>query len=109
MRTGSERVQNQQAAGAEADLSRRVEALFGRCPTLAGFSVQEASGMGRDRQAEALQRELCIADVAVQAWPELGASRGLYDEIAQMLLELLEERPESYDLLRGRTFARTFH
>ena len=30
-------------------------------------------------------------------------------EIAQTLLELIEERPEAAALLRGRTFARTLH
>lgn len=109
MRTVPERVQKERVDVAEADLFRRVEALFSRCPMLAGFSVQESSGMGRDRRAGALERELCVADVAVQTWPELGASQTLYEEIAQMLLELLEERPESYELLRGRTFARTLH
>jgi len=33
----------------------------------------------------------------------------VHDEIAQTLLDLLNDRPESYDALRGQTFARTFH
>ena len=30
-------------------------------------------------------------------------------EIARTLLELIDERPEAAELLRGRTFARTLH
>jgi hypothetical protein len=33
----------------------------------------------------------------------------LLDEISEALHELLEERPEAADVLRGRTLARVFH
>ena len=109
MRTVTGRVQQERVDVAEADLARRMDALFSRCPVLAGFSVQEEAVLGRDRRAEALERGLCIADLSVEGWSGLGAAHGLYDEIAETLLNLLDERPETYELLRGRTFARRFH
>ena len=33
----------------------------------------------------------------------------IYQEIAATLSELLDERPEAGEFLRGRTFARTLH
>jgi len=109
MRTIAGRLEEEQVDLAEAHLARRVDALFGRCPMLAGFSVQEEAPLGKDRNAEFLEAGLCIADVAVQCWPGLGATHALYEEIGEMLLDLLNERPETYALLRGRTFARSLH
>ena len=109
MRTVTGRVQQERVDLAEANLARRMEALFERCPMLSGFSVQEETALGRDRKRAAFERGLCIADVAVDSWPGVGAGISLYEEIAQMLLELLSERPETYELLRGRTFARVLH
>ena len=109
MRTVAGRVQQERVDVAEADLARRMDALFSRCPVLTGFSVQDQGLLGKDRNAEALERGLCIADVSVDCWPGLAATYLLYDQIAETLLGLLDERPESYELLRGRTFARRFH
>ena len=109
MRAVTGRVQEARVDPAEADLARRMDGLFSRCPMLTGFSVQEEAALGKDRNAEPLERGLCIADVSVECWPGLGATRALYEEIAELLLDLLDERPETYGLLRGRTFARTLH
>jgi len=109
MRTVTGRVQEERVDPAEADLARRMDALFGRCPMLTGFSVQEEAVLGKDRNAESVECGLCIADLAVQCWPGLGATHALYEEIGEMLLDLLNERPETYELLRGRTFARSLH
>ena len=109
MRTVTARVQQERVDVAEAALARRMDALFSRCPVLAGFSVQEEAVLGKDRSAGAFERGLCIADLSLDGWTGLAAARRLYDEIAETLLELLDKRPESYELLRGRTFARRFH
>ena len=109
MRTVTGKVQEERVGLAEANLARRMDALFSRCPMLTGFSVQEAAPLGEDRNAEALERGLCIADLSVECWPGLAATDGLYKEIAETVAELLYERPETYELLRGRTFARTLH
>ena len=79
----------------EADLTARLEALFEQCPELCGFAVDEAGMIASQ----------------LTCHPERGheQAEALLGEIANMLLEFFEERPEAAELLRGRTFARTLH
>ncbi len=109
MRTDPNRMQRGRVQAAEADLAARVHALFAHYPMLAGFSVQDEADLGEDREAAPLEDGLALADVAVNAWPGYQASETLHEEIAEAILELLNERPEAGELLRGRTFARTRH
>jgi hypothetical protein len=92
-----------------ADVSKRIAELFLDLPMLTGFSIQDRASLSRDRNNAPLAGELCIADVSVEAWPGWQAGPAVHDAIAQTLLALLNEHPESYDALRGQTFARTFH
>jgi hypothetical protein len=79
-----------------SQVKERLQLLFSRCPELSGFSIR-----GGD--------ELFVSDVGIA--PRLSAEqyREIFQDIATTLSELLEERPEASDLLRGRTFARTVH
>ncbi len=90
-------------------MQERMAALFQRCPMLAGFSVQESAGLAGDRIAGSLDEALCLADVAVDFGAGFGPAQALCDEIGREILELLDEEPAAYDLLRGRTFARQLH
>ena len=78
-------------------IEERLQLLFSRCPELSGFSVR------------AQDDELFVSDVGIA--PRLSAEQygEIYQDIALTLSELLEERPEVGELLRGRTFARTLH
>jgi hypothetical protein len=78
-------------------IQEQVESLFARCPDLCGFAVR----------AEA--EELYVSDIGIS--PRLSAEQygEIYQDIALTLSELLEERPEAGELLRGRTFARELH
>jgi len=71
-----------------------LNAVFQRYPALCGFSVLE---------------DLTFTHVACH--PALGGddARALVDEISAALRELIDERPEAAEVLRGRTLARTFH
>jgi len=91
------------------DVSKRIAELFLDLPMLTGFSVQHRASLSRDRSNAPLAGELCIADVSVEAWPGFQAGPAVCDAIEQTLLELLDQHPESYDALRGQTFARMFH
>jgi hypothetical protein len=91
------------------DVATRIAALFAQLPMLSGFSVQDRATLTADRNAASLVEDLCIADVAVHVWPGLQATPLVYGEIVQAMLELLEEHPGAHHLLRGCTFARTFH
>jgi hypothetical protein len=71
-----------------------MSTLFQRHPALCGFSVKE---------------DLSFSNVACH--PALIGDEVdmLCEEISATLHELVEERPEAAELLRGRTLARTFH
>jgi hypothetical protein len=73
-------------------LREMLEALFRRRPDLQGFAV---------RPDRPLPWHLACH-------PQHDEQAAL-EEIAQTLLELVEERPEAAALLRGRTFARSVH
>jgi hypothetical protein len=78
------------------DLNERLNALFRRCPELHGFAVR-------------LDRPI-PCELTCYPPPQHGEqAEAALAEIAQMLSELLDERPEAASLLRGRTFARTLH
>jgi len=93
----------------EADVGARVEALFGRCPELHGFLVEERVVELAEGEAGARELELYIAGIDV--FPVLGSgqSETLVAQISAALADLLEDSPEAADLLAGRTFARTVH
>jgi hypothetical protein len=79
------------------DLATQLESLFAGCPALCGFVVRVDDG------------RLIFTDVETS--PQLGAERcdALLELIAAAFSELLDERPEAAELLRGRTFARSVH
>ena len=78
-------------------VEQQLQLLFSRCPELSGFSVR-----GEDE-------DLFVSDVGIA--PRLSAEQygEIYQDIAMTLSELLDERPEAGELLRGRTFARELH
>jgi hypothetical protein len=76
-------------------LKATANEIFAAWPELYGFSVGRIDGV------------LSLEDVAADPW---GAGlEELPGQIAAVLVELIDEHPETADLLRGRTFARTLH
>lgn len=109
MKALHDRTQNLQAQSVAADLAARIAGIFEQYPILCGFSVRERSTLTKERAIVQLQGELCLADVSVSTWPGFRVTPEFYNEIACMLLELMDGRPEAVDLLPGRTFVRTLH
>jgi hypothetical protein len=97
MSTVLQRTRNPHRQELEADLAARVAALFGRCPTLYGFSVQLAS------------ESHGVVDLTCYPAPDRERAESVLGEVTQMLSELEEEQPEAAALLPGRTFARNLH
>jgi hypothetical protein len=83
--------------------------LFGRVPELTGFVVHEAEGLPVPVERDGLEDWLYLAEIGFA--PRLGAEQHdeALAEIAHAVAELVAERPEAYDMLRGRTFARELH
>jgi hypothetical protein len=76
------------------EVNDMMSALFQRYPALCGFSVKE---------------DLSFSNVACHPALAGDDAQILCEEISATLVELIEERPEAAELLRGRTLARTFH
>ena len=77
---------------AEAFVAARMDALFKRLPVVCGFSVSQ---------------DLAVVDLTWHGWPGCAPGAELYEDIADAIGALLDERPEAVELVRGRTFART--
>jgi hypothetical protein len=109
MKALHDRTQNLHRQGIAATLAARVAAIFEQYPILCGFSVQPHSMVTEDCTKVPLPKELCLADVSVLTPPELRVTPAFCKQIADILAELMDEQPDVFDLLPGRTFARTFH
>lgn len=86
-----------------------VDGLFDRWPALLGFSVQDACSLSSDREWVRLDEGLVLADVGLDDWLAHDEKMELLAEVTHALLELLDERAEAPEALRGRTFARALH
>ena len=93
----------------EADVEAKIRALFARCPTLHGFSVQDRAMLPRDLdQSRIPDADLFVTEIGV--FPKLESQYDeIYDEITLAISDLVKDQPQAYDFLRGRTFARSLH
>ncbi|HYD55497.1 MAG TPA: hypothetical protein VEB41_01175 [Burkholderiales bacterium] len=95
-----------------ADVEAKIGALFVRCPTLCGFSVQDRAQVAESKPAQIPESEIPDADLYVTEiglYPKLGTDQyaDIYDEITITISSLVNEQPNAFDVLRGRTFARS--
>lgn len=109
MKTQQHRNEDLQHSRFEADLEARVNALFGRRPTLCGFAIRDAATLAPEGLALRHVRSLCVTEVSVYPLSGLAAPGELCNEIVVTLSELIDGCPEAFELLRERTFARFFH
>ena len=103
------RTSNPQSQNVATELAACVAAIFEKYPILCGFTVQPHATLTTDRATGRLQRGLYLGDVEVSSPPGFRAAQEFRNQIAFMLLELIDEQPDVLDLLPGRTFARTSH
>jgi hypothetical protein len=109
MNAADDRTHDVQGQSVVTELATRVALIFEEYPILCGFSVQEHSMLSSECPIVQLQGGLCIADVTVNTPPSRVAARELCNHIACALLELMDDQPAVFELLPGRTFARTLH
>jgi hypothetical protein len=93
----------------EQDLQVRMGKLFERCPALHGFTVLDRSLVPGGTRVAALERGLFVAGIGIYPEPAPEQCERIYDEISVALLDFMLKRPEAREVLRGRTFARSFH
>jgi hypothetical protein len=94
MNTQLQRIDDRKRLRFEADLAARLDVLFRHCPALYGFTIDEHSVLPSNVT-------LHVMDV--------GNAQAILGEVAELLVEVLEEEPEAIALLQGRTFARHLH
>jgi hypothetical protein len=94
MKPTEQRLSEARRQHTEAIVAQHVQQLFQRLPMLSGFW---------------LRPDLKVAELSVFTWPGYTASRDLYEEVMQSLVDLSEELPDAGQLMRGRTFARAVH
>jgi hypothetical protein len=92
----------------ELQFEEGIVSVFEDYPSLCGFTVQDRPGLP-DGGSESLLPGLFLTDVGLYPQPGLEDSRMICQGVRDMLIELIEERPESGRLLAGRTFARALH
>jgi hypothetical protein len=94
----------------EADIDAKIKTLFVRCPTLCGFSVQDRAMLPKDADQSTIpDADLFVTEIGI--FPKLSPEQygEIFDEITLAISDLVYEQPRAYDVLRGRTFARTMH
>jgi hypothetical protein len=69
-----------------------VMALFRRMPLLAGFHVGD---------------DLSLAEIEFERWPGFNPGEELYEEIANALMDAIDDDRDAVEFLRNRTFARS--
>ena len=98
-----------QADIAAADLALQIKALFVACPNLCGFVVEDLSRLHGDADPHDGENRFLITQVSFGTPFSHDESREVCTLIVSVFSELVAEQPEAYELLRGRTFARTLH
>lgn len=93
----------------QADVEAKMRALFARCPALCGFAIQERGALPAEVAGAIPDADLYVTEIGI--YPKLDAEQHgeLHDEITSAISDLVRAQPAAYDLLRGRTFARTLH
>lgn len=109
MKALDDRTHDSQQQGAADDLAIRIAAIFEYYPLLCGFAVHERSMAAKDGAVVPLGGDLCLADVSVFAPKGLRPTPEFGKQIAQLLVEVIDEHPGISQLLSGRTFARILH
>jgi hypothetical protein len=91
----------------EANVGEKMKALFARCPTLHGFSVQDRAMLPKEVDRNRIpDADLFITEIGV--FPKFDSRHDeIHDEITLAISDLVQDQPHAYDYLRGRTFART--
>lgn len=94
---------------AEEEVATQIGALFGHCPELVGFALQYRPGWPDGSEASDSKAILFVTDIGLTAAISQEDLDSIYTRIATAIADVLSERPEAFELLCGRTFARTLH
>jgi hypothetical protein len=93
----------------EGELESRLRAVFGRCPELHRFVIEDRASLPDHIDRASLEGELFITQITL--YPRRGTEQydKVYADIASAITQLVTERPEAMSMLRGKTFVRALH
>ena len=100
---------------AEAEVAMQIRRIFGRCPELVGFAVQDLAAvrdlidMSDDKDRPDAKTRLFVSEMGFSATISWERLEEVCELIGTAISDVVSEQPEAFELLRGRTFARTFH
>lgn len=91
------------------EIDARLQAVFGRRPELYRFVIQDRAGLADHIDRQSLEGELFVTQITLH--PRRGTRQydEVYADIARAVTQLVAERPEALELLRGRAFVRALH
>ncbi len=101
--------EDRQVQVAAADLAIHITALFAACPNLCGFVVEDLGESGGPAELDQDEERLVITQISFGGPCSGDESQQICSLIVNAVSELVTEQPETYELMRGRTFARTLH
>lgn len=115
MKTIQTAMLDEQLHRVEAEVAMRIRTLFGHCPELAGFAVLDLAavwdlaGLPHDNDPSDEKPTLIVTEVGFSAIVGQDEIEKVYALIGTAISDVVSEQPEAFELLRGRTFARTLH
>jgi hypothetical protein len=89
---------------AAAELAAHIEALFAACPNLCGFVVQDLGELRGDMDPHDGKNGFAITQVSFDTPFSRDESHQVCNLIVSVCSELVTAQPETYELLRDRTF-----
>jgi hypothetical protein len=93
----------------EENIATEIKTLFERFPDLAGFSIVDRSGLPDDIDPTGREQQLFVGDIGFCPPVSEREHGKACNQICDVLSDIVSERPEAFDILRGRTFSRTLH
>jgi hypothetical protein len=93
----------------EESIAAEIKALFEHFPDLAGFSIVDRSALPDDIDPTGREEQLFVGDIGFCPPVSEREHGKACNRICDVLADIVSERPEAFDLLRGRSFARTLH
>jgi hypothetical protein len=87
----------------------QITGLFERHDSLYGFSVRGSSDVPDNCPRKEDGEDLFVGDMGVSPAVTQAQYAEIFEAVVAALAEVLSERPDAIEELRGRTFARTLH
>lgn len=94
------------SSDAERFFMAHAQRVFHAYPELLSFCLAQGEEAAGEDESEAERYELHVA-LATDVSDDF--QKEMCEAVTEFLTEMLQDRPETLDLLRGRTFARTVH